>query len=85
MVPSRLTFADVADAVGRVLDLDPSVLRADTPLADLGADPVAVVAVVDLLRQRHPLESSASPPARPRTILADIAGLFGRGAAFDGT
>ncbi|MCB9412884.1 MAG: hypothetical protein H6525_08570 [Actinobacteria bacterium] len=75
----------MADAVGRVLDLDPSVLRTDTPLVDLGADPVAVVAVVDLLRQRHPLESSASAPARPMTTLADIVGLFGRGTASDGT
>lgn len=39
----------VAAAVGRVLDIDPTVLRADTPLADLGADPVALVAIVDLM------------------------------------
>lgn len=33
------------------MDVDPGVVRHDTPLADLGADAVALLAIVDALRQ----------------------------------
>ncbi|MFM2438542.1 MAG: hypothetical protein RLZ55_1365 [Actinomycetota bacterium] len=51
-MPGR-TAADakVARAIGRVLDVDPGVVRRDTPLADLGVDAVALLAIVDALRQ----------------------------------
>ena len=39
----------VATAVGRVLDVNPALLRWDTPLADLGADDVALVLIADVL------------------------------------
>ncbi len=52
MVDSPLQVADVARAAGRVLDVDPAVIRADTPLLDVGADDVAVIAIVDLLSQQ---------------------------------
>lgn len=42
-------LAVVRTAVSRVLDVDPGVLRADTPLPDIGCDPVALVAIIDLL------------------------------------
>lgn len=46
--PAR-ALRSVRAAVSRVLEVDPGVLRPDTPLADLGCDPVALVAIVDLL------------------------------------
>lgn len=55
--------ADVAQAIARVLDIDPGVLRADTPLADLGADDVALIAIVDLLAE------SSTVPAEPDSEL----------------
>jgi hypothetical protein len=41
----------VTAALGRVLDLAPSTLRPDTPLAGVGADSVAIIAFVDVLAQ----------------------------------
>ncbi|MEZ5116245.1 MAG: phosphopantetheine-binding protein [Candidatus Nanopelagicales bacterium] len=40
-----------AAALARVLDLDASLLRADTPLADLGADSVARVCFADAVEE----------------------------------
>ena len=40
------------DALGHVLDLDPAALRADTPLADIGADSIAVILVADVIERR---------------------------------
>jgi hypothetical protein len=68
-VPTR-----IADAVGRVLDIDPDVLRADTPLADLGADPVAVIAMVDLLVEAdHWSHRSTSLETAPIATVGDLA------------
>lgn len=75
-VPSR-----VADAVGRVLDIDPAVLRLDTPLADLGADGVAVIAMVDLLVEAshwsHRSTSQDSLPTSTIATVGDLARLVG--------
>lgn len=58
----------VADAVARVLDVDPSVLRPDTPLADLGADRVALSVIADILAESgvRPLPAPLLDPARAR-------------------
>lgn len=45
----RQQAAVVASAVGRVLDINPALLRLDTPLVDVGADEVALLAMADLL------------------------------------
>lgn len=52
----------VAQAIGRVLDVDPRVVRADTPLADLGADAIAVLAIVDALREAGSAIATDSGP-----------------------
>lgn len=39
----------ICKALGFVLAIDPAGLRDDTPLADIGADSVAVIAAVDLV------------------------------------
>lgn len=54
MAMADAALAVVRNAVSRVLDVDPGVLRADTPLADLGCDPVALLAIVDLLAEDVP-------------------------------
>ena len=46
----------VTGALGRVLDLAPTTLRDDTPLAGVGADSVALIAFVDVLAQDGGLE-----------------------------
>ncbi|MDQ1306760.1 MAG: hypothetical protein QG671_2592 [Actinomycetota bacterium] len=46
----------VTAALGRVLDLAPTTLRDDTPLAGVGADSVAIIAFVDVLAQDGGLE-----------------------------
>lgn len=43
--------AAVAAAVGRVLDINPVLLRPDTPLEQFGCDSVALVAIADALDQ----------------------------------
>jgi hypothetical protein len=51
------TFAPASDAaldltcraLGHVLDVDPTSLRADSPLADLGADSVAILVFADVV------------------------------------
>ncbi len=45
-------LAVTADVLGLVLGVDPGRIRTDTPLSDIGADPVAVVAAVDLVLAR---------------------------------
>lgn len=42
----------VGDALGFVLGVDPARLRADTPLADIGADSVAIIAAMDIVEDR---------------------------------
>ncbi len=39
------------EALGHVLDLDADHLRADTPLADIGADSVAVIVFGDVVER----------------------------------
>lgn len=39
----------VAAAVARVLEVNPGLLRWDTPLGDIGADDVALVMIADVL------------------------------------
>ncbi len=41
----------VTAALGRVLDMAPTNLRPDTPLAGVGADSVAIIAFVDALAE----------------------------------
>lgn len=41
--------AAVAAAIARVLEVNPALLRPDTPLLDLGGDDLALVAIADLL------------------------------------
>ncbi len=48
-------LAVTATALARVLDVDPAVLRSDTPLTDIGCDPVAVLAFLDVLVEDHGL------------------------------
>lgn len=45
----RLLSSAVAAAVARVLDINPALLRWDTPLVDLGADDVALVLMADVM------------------------------------
>ena len=45
----RLLSSTVAAAVGRVLDVNPALMRWDTPLIDLGADDVSLVLIADIL------------------------------------
>ncbi len=52
--------SQVAGAIGRVLDVDPGVVRPDTPLADVGADAVALLAIVDALRESGALPAGYS-------------------------
>ena len=49
-------MAAVKAALSRVLDMDPAPLRADTPLADIGSDSVAVIAFVDVLAEDADIE-----------------------------
>lgn len=46
----------IGRALGRVLDIDPSVLRADTPLDALGLDSLARVCLADALESPRPGE-----------------------------
>jgi len=55
--PQRPLSGAVAAAVGRVLDINPSLLRWDTPLTDLGADDVALVLIADVLIEDGLLEA----------------------------
>lgn len=52
MNDTERAFAIMADALGLVLGVEPGRMRSDTPLNDIGADPVAVVAAVDLVLTR---------------------------------
>jgi hypothetical protein len=74
-------LAEVRRAVSRVLEVDPAVLRADTPLAGLGCDPVALIAIADLLLGDAPVESVDELGAlvrRARTI-GDLGPVVGWG------
>lgn len=74
MTSAAVVLADVARALGRVLDIDPDVVRVDTPVADLGADDVALFAVVDLILSGHGAPHQRrlvywpDPPERIRTV-----------------
>ena len=57
----------VTAAVGRVLELNPALLRPDTPLADMGGDDVALLAIADLL-----VEAGLVEPAVLGTHLASV-------------
>jgi len=46
---SAQAMAQVAAAIGRVMEINPALLRADTPLSELGLDNVGLVATADLL------------------------------------
>jgi acyl carrier protein len=48
------------EALGTVLDLDPTQLRADTPLTDIGADSIAVILVADVIERRSGVPGQAS-------------------------
>lgn len=77
-MPEAVTVpARVAAAVGRVLDVDVAVLRADTPLADVGADAVALIAMVDLLvdgaHWKDRFESAESVQIPLITTVGDLA------------
>lgn len=48
-LPDLDPVAAVADALGRVVALDPKILRRDTPLLDIGCDEVATLAVFHVL------------------------------------
>ncbi|NQU37622.1 MAG: acyl carrier protein [Actinobacteria bacterium] len=50
ITPSPAEALDLARrALGHVLDVDPSQLREDSPLPDLGADSVAVLVFADVV------------------------------------
>ncbi len=62
--------------VARVLGIDPSTLRADTPLLSLGWDSLARICWVDVLAEDG-WRSPADVVARA-TTLADLAGCLTR-------
>lgn len=49
MVTEQQVAAVTAEAVGRVLDINPVLLRPDTPLDTFGCDSVALIAIADAL------------------------------------
>ena len=58
----------VAAAVARVLDVNPALLRWDTPLADLGADDVALVLIADVLIDEGHLNAADIASALPQVV-----------------
>lgn len=70
----------VTAAVATVCDIEPQVLRADTPLADIGADDVAMMAIFMLLGA-VPRDAAQAPPAdvvaagAAATTVGDLAAL----------
>lgn len=82
-VPNELD--QVCCGIAHVLDLNPAVLRADTPLSDLGSDAVSVLAVVGYLQQRFNISVNAQGVKSAVTV-ADLAAAMsepvpGRGDA----
>lgn len=51
LVADQQLTVTVAAAVGRVLDINPLLLRPDTPLDQLGCDNVALLAIADALAE----------------------------------
>lgn len=71
MHPTEHALAVTAVALGFVLGIDAGRLRSDTPLADIGADPVAVVAALDLVVRQFGsrlLASQTSGVSAARTV-----------------
>lgn len=66
-VPEQHVAATVASAVGRVLDINPVLLRTDTPLDSFGCDSVALIAIVDAL-----VESGVTVATDTSAALADV-------------
>lgn len=58
----------VAAAVGRVLDINPALLRWDTPLTDLGSDDVALVLIADVLIDEGFLQAADLAAALPQVV-----------------
>lgn len=61
MVPQQgsvdaAALSAVTAALGRVLDMDPSSFRSDTPLTDVGCDSVGIIAFVDVLAEDANIE-----------------------------
>lgn len=56
--------ADVTAAVAMVCDIEAEVLRADTPLADIGADDVAIISIL--------LRMGAAPASAGHQPSADV-------------
>lgn len=52
--PAPPALERTARALGRILDLDPAVLRADTPLADMGCDAACVLAFCEAVAATGP-------------------------------
>lgn len=75
----------VADALARVLDIDPRVVRGDTPLAALGIDSLGLVCLADALddaiavRGGRPAWLADGDLAAARTV-DDVARLLTAGA-----
>lgn len=79
---ARYPSPEVAAALARVLDLDPGILRADTPLADVGCDSVAVIAFVDALAEQQGIGLDPSDDEVDQAVLtATTVGDLMRAAA----
>jgi len=71
--PSPNDALDLARrALGHVLDVDPSQLREDTPLPDIGADSVAVLVFADVV------EAFAAAAALPNFVVDEAVLLDAR-------
>lgn len=78
----RLLSGAVAAAVGRVLDVNPALLRWDTPLTDLGADDVALVLIADVLIDEGHLNATGIAAALPQVVtFGDLAAAVSAAAA----
>jgi len=71
--PSPTDAIDLARrALGHVLDVDPSQLREDSPLPDIGADSVAVLVFADVV------EAFAATAALPGFVVDEAVLLHAR-------
>ena len=76
MTPELLSWA-TRRALARVLDLEAAALRDDSPLSDLGADSVALIAFADAVEELLTAESGISTwiddvPLRDAVVLGDL-------------